>query len=61
MHLTKIRLQSAIYFCLHAGSLPENTAGRQSRFGAKPAPKDFRKKLMSDGITVGCKPGLGSS
>jgi hypothetical protein len=45
-HLTRIRLQSAIYFCLHRGSLPENTAGRQTRFGAKPALKNFRKKTI---------------
>src|SRR5436190_24010620 len=30
--LTRIRLQLAIYFCLHRGSLPENTAGRQALF-----------------------------
>src|SRR5437899_12347199 len=47
--LTRIRLQPAIHFCLHRGSLPENTAGRQPRSGAKPTLKNFRKKLyMSD-------------
>src|SRR5438874_2508955 len=43
--LTRIRLQRAIYFCLHRDSLPENTAGGQPRFGAKPAPKNFCKIL----------------
>src|SRR5204863_422093 len=43
--LTRIRLQRAIHFCLHRGSLPENTPGRQPRFAAKPEPKNFRKKL----------------
>src|SRR5437763_2922071 len=34
------------YFCLHRGSLPENTAGVQPRFrGTIPCPKTFRKKL----------------
>jgi hypothetical protein len=33
VHLSRIRLQPAIYFCLHRGSLPKNTAGRQPRFG----------------------------
>ena len=47
MHLTRIRLQSAIYFRLHAGSLPENTAGRQSRFGANSPPKFSVKNYMS--------------
>jgi hypothetical protein len=37
--------ECAIYFCLHLGSLPENTAERQPRFWAKPAFKKFRKKL----------------
>src|SRR5438132_12740908 len=45
--LTRIRLQLAIYFCLHRGSLPENTAGRQPRFGAKPRPKISVKNYMS--------------
>ena len=31
--LTRIRLQSAIYFCLHRGSLPENTARWQAQPG----------------------------
>jgi len=30
--LTRIRLQLAIYFCLHRGSLPENTARWQESF-----------------------------
>jgi hypothetical protein len=30
--LTRIRLQPAIYFFLHRGSLPENTARRQALF-----------------------------
>jgi len=46
MHLTRIRLQSAIYFCLHAGSLPENTARRQPQFEAKLAAKIFRQKTI---------------
>ena len=46
--LTRIRLQPAIYFCLHRGSLPENTAGRQPRLGAKnPRPQDFVKNCIS--------------
>ena len=44
-HLTRIRLQRAIYFCLHRGSLPENTAGRQPRFRGKTCAQNFRKKL----------------
>ena len=44
-HLTRIRLQLAIYFWLYRGSLLENTAGCQPRFGAKLAPTNFRKKL----------------
>jgi hypothetical protein len=43
--LTRIRLQLAIYFCLHGGSLPENTAGAQPRFRGKILPGKFRKKL----------------
>ena len=46
MVLTRIRLQPAIYFCLHAGSLRENTAGRQPRFLSKPRAGDFRKKTI---------------
>jgi hypothetical protein len=48
--LHRIRLQLAIYFCLYRRSLPENTAGRQPRFGAKSAPKNFRKNYMSEQI-----------
>jgi hypothetical protein len=43
--LTRIRLQLAIYFCLHGGSLPEKAAGRQRNSGATAVPKNFRKKL----------------
>ncbi len=39
--LTRIRLQRAIYFCLHRDSLLETTAEGQLRFGAE----NFRKKL----------------
>ena len=35
VYLSRIGWQFVIYFCLHKGSLPENTAGRQSRLGAK--------------------------
>src|SRR5882724_477692 len=43
---TRIRLRAAIYFCLHRGSLTENTAGRQPRCrGTIPCPKKFRQKL----------------
>jgi hypothetical protein len=38
--LTRIRLQRAIYFCLHRDSLLETTAEGQLRFGAE----NFRKK-----------------
>ena len=37
--LTRIRRQAAICFCLHRGSLPQNTVGRQPRFGANRAHK----------------------
>lgn len=44
--LTRNRLQPAIYFRLHTGSLPENTGERQPRFsGTIPCPNKFRKKL----------------
>src|SRR6266536_953355 len=43
--LTRSRLQFAIYFCLHRGGVPENTARRQPRFGQNPSPKNFRQKL----------------
>src|SRR5262249_13890603 len=36
--LTIIRLELAICFWLHRGSLPKNTAGGQLRFGAKHGP-----------------------
>ena len=49
-HLTRIRLQRAIYLCLRRGSLPENDAERQPRFGAKPVPKISEKNYMSDKI-----------
>jgi hypothetical protein len=43
MSLPRIRLQLAIYFCLHRGSLPENTARRQVCLS-----KDvFRRRLES--------------
>jgi hypothetical protein len=44
---TRIRLQLAIYFCLHRGSLPENTARRQPRFrGQKPIPDKISEKYI---------------
>jgi hypothetical protein len=33
-HVTRIRLHLAIYFCLHTGSLPKNTARWQARLAA---------------------------
>ena len=46
--LNRIRLQLAIYSCLHSGSLPENTAGDQPQIlGPKTALKKFRKNYMS--------------
>ena len=59
-YLTRIRLQSAIYFRLHRGSLPENTEGGQPRFAgakqrfpgtparAKKAPRTFAVPKWSD-------------
>jgi len=46
--LTRIRLQRAIYFCLHRGSLSKNTARGQSRFrrALSPAPKSPAKNYM---------------
>ena len=41
--LTKIRLQRAIYFCLHRDSFPETTAECHLRFGAE----KFRQNYMS--------------
>ena len=44
--LTRIRLQRAIYFCLHRGSFPENNAERQPQFqGQKTRAQHFRRKL----------------
>src|SRR5262249_3126983 len=43
--LTRIRPQLAIYFCLHRGSVPENTAGGQPRFRGEIDVRKFRKKL----------------
>src|SRR4030095_15317642 len=45
--LTRIRLQAAIYFCLHRGSLQENMARGQPRFRGKPRPKNSVKNYMS--------------
>ena len=46
IRLTRIRLQSAIYFWLYRGSLPENTARRQPRFwGQNPRPKNSEKTI----------------
>src|SRR4030095_9667851 len=42
-HLTRIRLQCAIYLCLHRGSLPENTAALQ---------RCFRARIMPDKISL---------
>lgn len=48
LRLTRIRLQPALYLCLHRGSLPENTAGRQPRFrGKTQALQNSVKNLMS--------------
>ena len=44
-HLTRIRLQRAMYFCLHRGSLSEDAAGGQLRFRSKIAGKEFHKKV----------------
>jgi hypothetical protein len=44
-HLTRIRLQPAISFCLHRGSLPENTTQRQPRFRSNPCAKISGKNL----------------
>ena len=52
VHLSRIGWQFVIYFCLHRGTLPENTAGRQPRLGAKnPRPKNFVENYMSGRIT----------
>src|SRR5438093_13479740 len=54
MSLTRIRLQLAIYFCLHRGSLPENTARRQPRFpGQTPRPKNPEKYMSHK--TASCR------
>jgi hypothetical protein len=48
VHLSRIRWQFVIYFCLHRGSLPENTAGRQRRFrGQNPLPRQNQYSYMS--------------
>ena|SRR5207248_7481976 len=53
-HLCRIGWQFVIYFCLHRGSLPENTAGRQPRLGAKnPRRKNFVRNYMSAKIDNG--------
>jgi hypothetical protein len=44
--LTRIRLQLAIHFCLHRGSLPENSAGRQPRFRRKTPALKFSRKTI---------------
>jgi hypothetical protein len=46
--LTRIRLQHAIYFCLHRGSLPENTAGDQPGFREKLV---LKKTLKEQGLS----------
>ena len=62
MRLTRIRLQSAIYFRLHRGSLLENTAGGQPRFrrALSPAPKISVKTIChikgSEGFAAECIP-----
>lgn len=49
--LTRNRLQRAIYFCLHRGSLPETLQQVNRDSGAKsPAPTNSVKKYMSDKI-----------
>jgi len=53
-HLTRIRVQLAIYFCLHRGSLPENSAERQPRVrGGKTLLKNSVENYMSDKIDEG--------
>ena len=47
MGLTRIRLQPAIYFCLHRGSLPKNAEGGQPRIQGEIVPKNFGKNYMS--------------
>ena len=48
--LTRIRLKRAIYFCLHEGSLPENTAERQPRFTAENSRPKNSDKLCATKI-----------
>ena len=43
--LNRIRLQPAIHFCLHRGSLSEKTTRRQPRFRRKTPPLKFRRIL----------------
>ena len=45
--LNRIRLQLAIYFCLHRGSLPDKTARGQPRFWARSVSKNSVKNYMS--------------
>ena len=66
--LTRIRLQTAIYFCLHRWSLPGNTEQRQRQFRGKTCAQNFRKKLYvrknharGTGRGLGVGVGLGTS
>ena len=43
--LTRIRQHLAIYFCLHRGSLPEDTAKRQPQFRDNTRPEFLRKTI----------------
>jgi hypothetical protein len=51
LHL-KIRLQPAIYFYFHGGSLPENGAGPQSFFGARITPSKNQYLYISAELTA---------
>jgi len=51
-HLTRIRRQIVVYFCLHRGKLPENTASRQDVLSWPPGkwpfrPEEFRPLLLT--------------
>src|ERR1041384_1885470 len=45
--LTRIRLQRAIYFCLHGGGVPENISGGQPGFWRTP-PKTSHWEVPND-------------
>jgi hypothetical protein len=46
-YLTRIRLQRAIYFCLHGGQFAGKHRSRSTAIPwAKPAPKNFRQKTI---------------